>query len=293
MTMRRLDSTVRVLGALFVVTMGIARAESPPRLALWPAGAPGAIAGGGEEKVRVTEQGEHVVSNVHSPSLTLYLPKTKGIRPAVIVAPGGGYRELWSTHEGHAVAKALNDQGIAAFVLLYRLPGEDGSTYKREVEPLADIQRAIRTVRARAAEWAIDPKKVGILGFSAGGNLVLRAGTTYDAGDAAAKDPIDRQASRPDFVAPIYTGNADFKIDANTPPMFLLCGGDDRPQVVEGMAQIYLALRAAKVPAELHLYDGVGHGFGLRATNKGPVTNWLNQFVDWLRVRNILEGHTK
>jgi endo-1,4-beta-xylanase len=264
-------------------------AASPEKLLLWPAGAPGAVANGGEEAVRVTDQGDHVVSNVHKPSLTVYLPKSKGIRAAVIVAPGGGYRELWSTLEGHNVAKALNEQGIAAFVLLYRLPGQEGSTYKREIEPLADIQRAIRTVRSRAAEWSIDPTRVGILGFSAGGNLVMQAATKFDAGDAAAADPIDRLSSRPDFVAPIYTGNNDFKIDSNTPPMWILCGGDDRPQVVQGMTQIYLALRAAQVPAELHLYDGVGHGFGLRAINKGPITNWLNQFVDWLRVRKIIE----
>jgi endo-1,4-beta-xylanase len=289
---KRTGVDVLLLGALLVFAMAGARAESPPKLPLWTAGAPGTVANGGAEKVRITESGEHVVSNVHEPSLTVYLPKTKGPHAAVVVAPGGGYRELWSDHEGHAVAKALNERGIAAFVLFYRLPAQEGSTYKREVEPLADIQRAIRTVRARAAEWSVDPKKVGILGFSAGGNLVMQASTKFDAGNPAAADPIDRLSSRPDFAAPIYTGGTDWKIDAGTPPMFIVCGGDDRPQVVAGMAQIYLALRAAQVPAELHLYDGVGHGFGLRATNQGPVTNWLNQFVDWLRVRNILAGTT-
>jgi acetyl esterase/lipase len=289
---KRIDVGLRLLGTLFVFAIATARAEGPPKLPLWPGGAPGAVANGGAEKVRITGSGEHVVSNVHEPSLTVYLPKSKGVHAAVIVAPGGGYRELWSDHEGHAVAKALNERGIAAFVLFYRLPAQEGSTYKREIEPLADIQRAIRTVRARAAEWSVDPRKVGILGFSAGGNLVMQASTKFDAGNPAATDPIDRLSSRPDFTAPIYTGGTDWKIDAGTPPMFIVCGGDDRPQVVTGMAQIYLALRAAQVPAELHLYDGVGHGFGLRATNKGPVTNWLNQFVDWLRVRNILEGST-
>ncbi|MBC8025193.1 MAG: alpha/beta hydrolase, partial [Steroidobacteraceae bacterium] len=273
--MRRIHCGVFVLGAVFAVSMAVARTEVHEKVLLWPNGAPGALADAGDEKVRVTEQGDHVVSNVHKPSLTLYLPRTKGVRAAVVVAPGGGYRELWSDHEGHDVAKALNEQGIAAFVLFYRLPAQEGSTYKREVDSLADIQRAVRTVRARAAEWSIDPKKVGVLGFSAGGNLVMQASTKFDAGAPAAADPIDRLSSRPDFAAPIYTGFSDWKIDANTPPMFILCGGDDRPQVVSGMTQIYLALRAAQVPAELHLYDGVGHGFGLRATNKGPVTNWL------------------
>jgi acetyl esterase/lipase len=286
-------STIVAVLAAWSLCASVVTAAEPARIPLWAGGAPGAMPNGGAEKIRLAN-GERVVSNVHNPSLTVYLPTTPATTPraAVIVAPGGGYRELWSDHEGHSVAKALNERGIAAFVLLYRLPGEDGSTYQREVEPLADMQRAIRTVRARAAEWSVDPKKVGILGFSAGGNLVMRAATNFDTGDPAAKDPLDRPGSRPDFVAPIYTGNQGWKIDANTPPMFIVCGGDDRPQVVEGMAQIYLALRAAKVPAELHLYDGVGHGFGLRASNKGPVTNWLNQFVDWLRVRSIVEGVT-
>jgi acetyl esterase/lipase len=290
---KRIDVSLWVLGTFFVLSVTAAgAADGPPRIPLWASGAPGSIANGGAEKIRVTETGEHVVSNVHEPSLTVYLPKSKGLRAAVVIAPGGGYRELWSDHEGHAVARALNERGIAAFVLFYRLPGQEGSTYQREVEPLADIQRAIRTVRARAAEWSVDPKKVGVLGFSAGGNLVMQASTKFDAGDPAAADPIDRGSSRPDFTAPIYTGGTDWKIDAGTPPMFIVCGGDDRPPVVAGMAQIYLALRAVQVPAELHLYDGVGHGFGLRATNKGPVTNWLNQFVDWLTVRKFLEGTT-
>ena len=267
--------------AVFAATSG--------KLPLWPNGAPGGNPNGGEEAVRVTEQGDHVVSNVHRPSLTVYLPKTNGIRPAVIVVPGGGYRELWTDHEGHNIAKYLNEQGIAAFVLYYRLPNQEGSTYQRGVEPLADIRRAIRTVRARAAEWSIDPKKVGVLGFSAGGHLVMQASTMSDAGDAAAADPVDRLDSRPDFAAPIYPGVGEWKIDSTTPPMFLLCGGDDRPQVITGITQIYLALHAAKVPAELHLYDGVGHGFGLRPTNEGPVTNWLREFVNWLQVRGVVK----
>ncbi len=277
-------------GWLCASVAAAAAVEDPQKLPLWPKGAPGAMANGGEEKVRVTDQGDHVVSNVHSPSITLYLPPGRASAPraAVIVVPGGGYRELWTDHEGHAIAKYLSGQGIAAFVLFYRLPGQEGSTYQREVEPLADIQRAVRTVRARAAEWSVDPAKVGVLGFSAGGHLVLQVATKPGAGDAAAKDAIDRLDARPDFAAPIYPGTGDWKIDARTPPMFLLCGGDDRPPVVEGVTKIYLALRAAQVPAELHLYDGVGHGFGLRATNTGPVTAWLDQFVDWLRVRKVI-----
>ena len=263
----------------------------PQKLPLWPNGAPGALATGGEETVRVTDQGEHVVSNVHRPSITVYLPKTKSAaaRPAVIVIPGGGHRELWTDHEGHAVARFLNEQGIAAFVLFYRLERAPNSPYKIVDHALLDLQRAQRVVRSRAAEWRIDPAKIGTLGFSAGGQLALLGALRFDAGDTAAQDPVDRVSSRPDFTALIYPGGwPDIKFDAHTPPMWLLSGSDDRPQVLNTLTQVFIALREAQVPAELHFYDGVPHGFGIRAGNTGPVAKWPNQFVDWLRVRRIL-----
>ncbi len=260
------------------------------RLLLWPEGAPGAVANGGEETVRVTEQGDHVVSNVHKPSLTVYLPKgAKGPTPAVIVIPGGGHRELWTDHEGHSIARFLNENGVAAFVLFYRLERAPNSTYKIEERALADLERAVRLVRSRAAEWRVDPAKIGTMGFSAGGQLALLGALRFDAGDAAAKDAIDKRSSRPDFVALVYPGGTDaLSFDANTPPMYLLSGSDDRPGVITRLTQVFVALREAKVPAEMHFYDGVPHGFGLRATNTGPVTQWPKQFVDWLRVRKIL-----
>ena len=129
------------------------------------------------------------------------------------------------------------------------------------------------------------------MGFSAGGQLALLAAMRFDAGDAAANDPIDRHSSRPDFAALVYPGTwPDLKIDADTPPMWLLSGSDDRPEVIAGITSIYLKLREAKVPAELHFYDGVPHGFGLRATHPGPVAHWPQQFVDWLKVSKFVEG---
>lgn len=239
------------------------------------------MAGGGEETVRITEQGDHVVSNVHRPSLTVYLPaKHSGI--AVIVVPGGGHRELWMDHEGHNVARFLNEQGIAAFVLQYRLARAPGSTYTIERDALNDLKRAIRIVRARA-EWAADTRKTGAMGFSAGGQLVALSATQADAGDPAATDAIDRASSKLDFAALVYPGTRpDLKITVATSPMFLLCGSDDRPEVIAGITSIYLKLREAKVPSELHLYDGVPHGFGLRASLRGPVAHWPQVFVDWL-----------
>jgi acetyl esterase/lipase len=201
----------------------------------------------------------------------------------VIVVPGGGHRELWMDHEGYNVANYLNEHGIAAFVLKYRLARAPGSTYTIEGDALDDVKTAIREVRAGAAAFFVDPGKVGVIGFSAGGQLAALAATRFDAGDAAAADPDARASSRPDFVGLVYPGTwPDLQIAADTPPVFLLCGSDDRPEVVAGVANIYLRLREARVPAELHLYDRVGHGFGLRATSKGPVAAWPQQFVDWI-----------
>jgi acetyl esterase/lipase len=271
---------------LFTAAVSAAPAE---KLLLWPNGAPGAMAGGGEETVTVKDTGDHVVSNVHRPSITVYLPK-KHTGVAVIVVPGGGHRELWTDHEGHDIARFLNERGIAAFVLYYRLARAPNSTYTIDGDALNDLKRAIRMVRSRA-DWAADTKKIGAMGFSAGGQLVSLGATRADAGDAAAADPIDRVSSKLDLAALIYPGPwPDLKIDASTPPMWLLAGSDDRADIIAGLTGDFLKLREAKVPAELHFYDHVGHGFGLRATNTGPVANWLQQFVDWLKVSKFLEG---
>jgi acetyl esterase/lipase len=272
---------VAALVASAFTTGALAAGAAPERMPLWPQGAPGAMADGGEETVRITEQGERVVSNVHKPSLAVYLPagRSKAARPAVIVVPGGGHRELWTDHEGHNVARFLQAQGIAAFVLFYRLERAPNSTYKVEGHALPDLQEAMRLVRSRAAEWNIDAAKVGTLGFSAGGQLALLGAMKHDA------------ATRPDFVALVYPGTwPELKFDAQAPPMFLLCGSDDYPSLVANLASLFASLREAKVPAELHFYDGVPHGFGIRASNTGPVTQWPRQFVDWLRVRKLYQG---
>ncbi len=245
---------------------------------------------GGGETVRETEQGEHVVSNVHQPSIAIYLPPKKGATgAAVVVVPGGGHRELWMDHEGYNVANFLNSQGIAAFVLKYRLARAPDSSYSIEGDALGDLKQAVRMVRNFAGTWSLDPHKVGVMGFSAGGQLAALAATRFDAGDPTATNPAGRQSSRPDFVALVYPGTwPDLSFRTDTPPMFLLCGSDDRPEVLAGLTRIYLALREQKVPAELHIYDQVAHGFGLRAGNTGPITAWPRQFVDWLAVEKML-----
>jgi endo-1,4-beta-xylanase len=262
-----------------------AAAGAPPQEALvplYPAKATvAAEAAGGAETVRITEQGEHVVSNVHRPGIVVYLPeKVRANGTAVVVAPGGGYRELWMDHEGVNVARFLNEQGIAAFVLKYRLPRAPDSHYTVTGDSLGDLLQAVRLVRTRAAEWQVDPHRNGVIGFSAGGNLaglgVMNAGT----GEAA--DAID-------FAALIYPGtSAEIQLKAGNPPLFLLCGSEDRPDVVAGVTRLFLAAHELKIPAELHVYDRVGHGFGLRATNTGPVSAWPRQFVDWLAVEKLV-----
>jgi endo-1,4-beta-xylanase len=264
-------------------------AELPPIL-LWPAGAPGSAGKSTPESVRLTPQGEHIVSSVHRPSITPYLPDPDKITgAAIIVMPGGGHRELWMDHEGYRVGQWLSDHGVAAFVLKYRLAKEPGSTYTVEGDELADAQRAIRLVRGRAAEWKLDPDRIGVIGFSAGGELAALAGTRFDGGKNKAKDPIDRESSKPAFMALIYPAiPKDIKFSQDTPAVFLLCGEDDGPEISQGIAELYLTLKRAGASAELHIFTRIGHGFGVRDSNPAPVAGWTTRLYEWLGARGLL-----
>lgn len=260
-------------------------AKTPTEIFLWPNGAPGSEGKTGPEKVRIyAPTGDHVVTDVNEPSITPYLPpRAKARGTAVIVAPGGGHRELWMDNEGRNIAAWLSEHGIAAFVLKYRLAKATNSTYTVDGDELADIQRAIRTVRSRAHQWAIDPARVGVMGFSAGGEVAFLSAMHFDNGSPDAADPVERESCRPDFQALIYPGNSRrIEPATNSPPAFLVCGANDRPDISEGLAGVYLKFKQAKVPVELHIYTGVGHGFGLRPTNTGATANWLDRFDDWL-----------
>jgi len=194
-------------------------------------------------------------------------------------------------HEGYNIAPWLANRGIAAIILKYRLAREEGSTYTIESHSLADAQRAMRLIRSHAAEWKIDPSRIGIMGFSAGGELAALASLKYDAGNASAADVIDRQASKPAFQALIYPGNAKSILpDKDSPPAFLCCGYDDRADISEGIANVYLAFKHVGVPAELHVYSGTGHGFGVRASNQKPSGAWLFRFHEWLGERGFLKA---
>ena len=275
--------------------------EPGPEILLWPGGAPGSEGKTGDEQVRVVN-GERVVSNIHKPSLTPYLPPTdKATGCAVIVAPGGGHRELWSDHEGHNIARWLSESGIAAFVLKYRLARETNSTYTVDDHAVADMQRALRLVRSRATEWGIITNHIGVMGFSAGGEVAFLSAMRFDTDEpltrpSATLSPSDGerdgargQSARPDFQALIYPGRLQrIEPATNSPPAFLVCGYNDRPDISEGLASVYLKFKQLKVPAELHIYAGSGHGFGFRPQsiiNSPPSTGtskWLERFEEWL-----------
>lgn len=271
-------------------------ADEPVEL-LWPNGAPGAVGTNPEDK----------------PSLTVYLPPAdKANGAAIVICPGGGYGHLAVGHEGAEVGAWLNSLGVTAFMLKYRL-----APRYRHPAPLQDAQRAIRMVRARAAEWKIDPNRVGIMGFSAGGHLTSTAGTHFDSGLTDATDPIDKVGCRPDlmilcypvisFTSPFtHVGsrnnllgpNSDMKaweelsnerkVTKETPPTFLFHTSGDAGVPPENSLLFYEALHAHKVPVELHIYETGGHGVGL--ASKDPVlSTWPKRCSDWMQNRGFFQ----
>jgi acetyl esterase/lipase len=284
-------------GGAITILEGTTTISLGSELPLWPAGAPGSegTADRGPEIVAPLSMDQRViaVSNIHNPSILVYLvPRDSATGAAMIVAPGGGHRFLSINTEGTNVAEYLNSIGVSAFVLKYRLGREPGSPYQAEVHALQDVQRAIRLVRSRAEEWRIDRARVGVMGFSAGAHVAVMAATRYDAGQADNPDPIERQASRPDFQALIYGGAwpETPTFNSDTPPTFLLGTDDDLLIPSSTMANLYLALKEEDVPAELHLYATGGHGFGLRHP-PGPhpsMASWQHRLGDWLGDRGLL-----
>ncbi len=257
-------------------------------LPLWPHGAPGseALAVKPELLTPPAKPGDSLhLSSIHNPSLLVYLPpKDKATGAAMIVAPGGGHRFLSIDTEGTNVAEYLNSIGVAAFVLKYRLAREPESPYKIEEHPYADAQRAIRTLRAKAVEWNLNPAKIGIMGFSAGGEVAILASTRYDDGNAASPDPIERQSSKPGYQILIYPGikAETYKIDKDTPPTFMLCADNDKGPAT-AISSLYPMLKSAGVKTELHIYASGGHGFGYRPGAMPVIkSTWLLRLTDWM-----------
>jgi len=284
-----------IAGLIWAAAMA---AQEPQTIPLWEGQAPGALGSNDQDR----------------PTLTVYLPYARKSPPCagVVICPGGGYGALAMNHEGRQVANYLNSLGMAAFVLKYRL-GSHG--YRHPVE-LGDAQRAIRLVRARSQEWNVDPNRVGIMGFSAGGHLASTAGTHFDSGNPQAADPVDRMSCRPDFMVlgyPVisfttpYThkgsmrnllgDNPDPKLVENlsnelqvtpqTPPTFLFHTNADTGVPAENSVLFYLALRKAGVPAEMHIFEKGPHGMGLGYTDPA-LSKWPELLANWFRTRGII-----
>jgi acetyl esterase/lipase len=285
------------MNSLFLSACLVLGADVAPNVELlWPQGAPGAKGDKAEDK----------------PSLTVFLPPASVANgTAVIVCPGGGYQHLASSYEGNEPAEWLQKRGVAAFVLRYRL-----SPRYRHPTPMLDVQRAMRLVRSRAKEWAIDPQRIGVWGFSAGGHLAATASTHFDAGNPGAPDPIDRVGCRPDFsilcypvitfeppLAHMGSRNAllgpeadpmlveslcnERQVTARTPAAFLFHTDTDVGVLAENSVLYYLALKKAGIAAEMHIYGKGKHGVGL-AANDPVLSSWPARLEDWMRGRGLL-----
>jgi endo-1,4-beta-xylanase len=274
----------------------LALAADRPEVPLWPNGAPGSEGKTAKEVDEPPNQhhGYLKVTSVHNPSITVFLPPPEtATGAAMVIAPGGGHQFLNFDQEGTYVAEYLNSIGVAGFVLKYRLAREPGSTYKVD-DALADAQRAIRVIRSRAGEWHVNPARVGIMGFSAGGEVATLASTRFDAGKPDAADLIERQSSRPDFDALIYPGvrAENFTIPKDMPVTFMLCADNDRGPST-ALAGLYPMLKAAGIQTEVHVYASGGHGFGINPNTRNPspaATTWQLRLGDWLKDLGMLKA---
>ena len=262
-------------------------ADGPQTISLWPDGAPGF-----EARKDIPELAAgYWVKNINNPSLTVFLPpKEKANGAAVVICPGGGFRNLVFGAEGVEPAKYFNNLGVAAFVLKYRLFRETNSPYTSE-NAREDGLRAMRLVRSRASEWGVDTNRIGLVGYSAGGEVVSLTAFTENAGVTNSSDAVERVSARPDFIVEIYPGplGVPAVLPPNVPPAFLLCADDDRSHsvVTTSLVEKY---RAAKVPAELHLYANGGHGFNQGQRSKlASIRHWPDRLTDWLGDNNLLD----
>ncbi|MDQ3289780.1 MAG: alpha/beta hydrolase [Bacteroidota bacterium] len=261
--------------------------EKGTTIPLWPKGAPGF-----ESRRNEPEQAKDWwVKNIHNPSITVFLPpKEKANGAAVVICPGGGHRELVYNAEGVEPAAFLNNLGVAAIVLKYRLGREENSPYSVEKHPRQDAERALRLVRSRATEWGIDPNRIGIMGFSAGGEVANMVAYGPGTGDSKATDPIDRQNSKPNFLVLIYPGPGFIPatIPSDAPPAFLLTANND-PCCSGSTIEILQKYRAAKVRVEAHILAQGSHGFNMGQRSKlNSVATWPQRLADWLSDTNWL-----
>jgi acetyl esterase/lipase len=273
-------------------------------LHLWPNGAPDAAPNPAAEVDTTTAKQSLIagkplirLGNVSDPTITLYAPKGENTDAAVVVFPGGGYQILAIDLEGTEVCDWLNSIGVNCILLKYRVP--DSGPYPKSPQALEDAQRALGMVRQHASEWHIDPNRIGVLGFSAGGHLAAALSTHFDKRIYPAVDAADPLSCRPDFAIIIYPGylalsennfepSPEIQVTAQAPPTFLVQAEDD-PVHVENSIVYFMALKHAGVPAEMHIFAQGGHGYGLRPTAL-PITHWPQLAETWLHTIHVLSG---
>jgi acetyl esterase/lipase len=307
--MKRGAATVSLV-AWWCLAWPAVAADKPLVVQLWPGKPPDETGKIGAEKVlmspRLSRQQVEVteptrlVTNVTRPTLTIYRPvREKDTGTALLICPGGGYWNLYWQLEGEEVAAWLNSLGVTGIILKYRVPRRpDEPRGEPARRPLQDAQRAVSLVRSKAREWGIHPQRIGMVGFSAGGHLAIAAATNFEKRTYAPLDAIDQVSCRPDFAILVYPGYlkakdknelaAGLRIPARTPPIFLAHGGDDVISPPQHSVVMYLALKRAGIPAELHVYARAAHDFGVRRSDQ-PCSTWTQSCAHWLRHQGLLK----
>jgi len=302
-------ATTVSLVLLIGVTRSVIGAVTPTVVEIWPGKVPDESGNIGPERVRMSPKLDRqqvevteptrMITDVTRPTLTIYHPpKDKDTGTALLICPGGGYWNLYWELEGEEVAAWLNSIGVTGIILKYRVPRRlDEPQSEPARRPLQDAQRALSLVRSRAAEWGLHPQRIGIVGFSAGGHLAIAAATNFERRTYEPFDDADKTACRPDFAVAVYSGYLKAKdkdelapglhIPSGTPPVFLAHGGADIISPPEHSVLMYLALKRAGVPAELHIYATAAHDFGVR-TSDHPCSTWTASCANWLRHQGFL-----
>jgi acetyl esterase/lipase len=287
-TPRRVLQAVVATAAMLMSAAASAQAPAPQVIKLWPNGAPGSAAHRGEpERAK-----DWWVKNIHDPTVTAFpADRSHNSGTAIVILPGGAHEEIVWTSEGLNAARAFNRVGITVFVVKYRLAREPGSTYSVERDETADVRRAMQWVRAHAGDFNIDPHRIGLMGFSAGGELVGMLADYEMTGAPAGGDSLDWVSARPDFQVLVFPGPAAVRgpVPKNAPPAFLIAGSKDEccgPPTVA----LYELLQKAGVPAELHMYAETGHAFNLDESNRISILHWPDRLYDWLADSGFLDG---
>jgi len=308
--MTRLSALVSMVICWFVITP-LNGADKPQVVELWPGKVPDETAELEPEKVHMSKNADkkqvevnvptRLITNVSKPSITIYRPaKEKDTGATVIICPGGGYWNLFWELEGEEVAAWLNAQGITGIVLKYRVPRRpDEIKGEPARRPLQDAQRAVSLVRSKAKEWGIDPERIGMIGFSAGGHLAIATATGFEKRTYEAVDEIDKISCRPNFAILAYSGylkakdkdevNPAIKVPKQTPPVFLVHGSEDLISTPEHSLFMYLALKRAGISAELHIYANTAHDFAVRGSDR-PFGAWTKACAEWMRDQGFLKA---